>query len=361
MRSKAELPMKAPPLTSGDRLAFVDHMKAIGIIAIVIGHAPGISVDFEIILYGFHVPLFFFITGMLLSDRKLDQKATSFIFGQAREILIPYVVFFLIAYAYWLATRHIGNSAERFASMAWTEPIRGLFIGTGSSLFVNVVLWFFPALFSARLLYYVVRNILGNVLALVALTLLAFGHYSLMENAPYRLWFGVDCAIYGVVFLAAGRLCRSGLSRIHDTDGKMLLAFVALVISILYLVIALSNGKADLNNVYVGNFFLYFTAAFLGCAVVFSLSCLIPSNACSRWLSVHTLYIFPLHGLFFRVTTGVLQVFFGIPSPYDTGGMMWAVIYSIIGIGLVVPAAWVLNKLPFYPYAIARQGVLHET
>ena len=360
MLSRAEAPVAVLPIPSGDRLAFVDHMKAIGIIAIVIGHAPGISVDFETILYGFHVPLFFFITGMLLSDRKLGLKATPFIFGQAREILIPYVVFFLIAYAYWLATRNIGNSAERFASMAWTEPIRGLFIGTGSSLFVNVVLWFFPALFSAKLLYYFVRKILGKVLALVALTLLAFGHYWLTQDAPFRLWFGVDCAIYGVVFIAVGRLCRSGLSRIHDTGRKTPLALAALAISTLYLVIALSNGKADLNNAYVGNFMLYFTAAFMGCAAVFGFSCLIRPNACSQWLSVHTLYIFPLHGLFFRITTGVLQVFFGIPSPYDNGGVMWTVIYTIIGIGLVVPAAWVLNKLPFYPYAKTRQEVLHE-
>lgn len=342
-----------------NRLAFVDHMKAIGIIAIVIGHAPGISVDFETMLYGFHVPLFFFVTGILLSDRKLDLTAAAYIVRQAREVLVPFLIFFLIAYAYWLLTRHYGNSAERFATMSWTEPIKGLFIGTGSSLFVNVVLWYFPALFSAKLLYYFARRFLGDVSALIVLTMLAFAHYHVMANFPFRLWFGVDCALYGVVFLAAGRQCRSVLSRIHDGGKKTLVAIAALVVAILYVVVALSNGKADLNNAFVGNFMLYFAAAFMGCGVVFCLSCLIPANACSQWLSTRTLYIFPLHGLFFKVTTGVLQVFLGISSPYLDGGVVWAVIYTIAGVALVVPAAWVLNRLPFYPFAVTRREELH--
>lgn len=41
-----------------NRLQFIDNMKTIGIIAVVVGHAPGLSKYFEAILYGFHVPLF---------------------------------------------------------------------------------------------------------------------------------------------------------------------------------------------------------------------------------------------------------------------------------------------------------------
>lgn len=347
--------------TTMDRLSFVDHMKAIGIVAIVIGHAPGITINFEAILYGFHVPLFFFVSGVLLSDHKLALTPATFIFRQAREILIPYAVFFFIAYAYWLLTRHYGNSAERFANTGWAEPIQGLFIGTGSSLFVNLVLWFFPALFSARLLYYFGRRILGEVPAIVAMFLLAFGHYLLFEKFHVRLWFGIDCALYGVIFLSAGRLCRSDLSLIHNDGKRVPLVIASLVVLVIYVVTVMTNGKADLNNVHVGNFFLYFIASFMGCGVVFGLSCLIRPNAVSQWLSSHTLYIFPLHGLFFKVTTGVLQVFFGISSPYVNGGAAWTLLYTVVGIVLVVPATWVMNRLPFYPFENGRRRGMHET
>ena len=349
----------AAPQTAQDRLAFVDHMKAIGIVAITLGHAPGITPDLVTILYGFHVPLFFFVSGILLAEQKLNVSPTAYLARQAREILIPYAVFFLISYLYWLATRHYGNSAERFAETGWAEPFAGLLVGTGASLYVNNVLWFFPALFCARLLYYAVRRISGDRLALAVFFLLAVAHTLWFGKSSLRLWFGVDCALYGVVFLATGRLCRSVLSHIHDTGDRMSLAAASVLFSVIFLVAAMANGKSDLNNVITGHLFLYFLAAVTGCMAAFCLSCLIPANACSRWLSSHTLYIFPLHALFFKATTGVLQVFFAIPSPYATGSAAWAVLYMSVGIALVAPAAWVLNRLPFPPFTPLRRGGLH--
>ncbi|MFA6041547.1 MAG: acyltransferase family protein, partial [Methylophilus sp.] len=61
-----------------NRVAVIDHMKAIGILAIMIGHALGLSTNFETLLYGFHVPLFFFISGVLLSDQKLGLPVYQF-------------------------------------------------------------------------------------------------------------------------------------------------------------------------------------------------------------------------------------------------------------------------------------------
>jgi acyltransferase len=189
-----------------NRLQFIDNMKTIGIIAVVVGHAPGLSKYFEAILYGFHVPLFFFVTGALLSNAKLSSSPKIFILRQARELLIPYLGFFLLSYGYWLLTRHHGNSSERFANTSWVDPLIGFASGKGSSILVNVVLWFFPALFSAKLIYFFVLKFLSKNAALFLLAIFAILYFFIQQFYNFRLWFGIDCAIYGVIFIAAGAI-----------------------------------------------------------------------------------------------------------------------------------------------------------
>jgi acyltransferase len=323
----------------------------------MIGHAPGLSTNFETLLYGFHVPLFFFISGVLLSDQKLGLPVYQFFVKQVKEILIPYAAFFIIAYIYWLLTRHHGNSAARFAHTGWAEPIAGLFIGTGSSLVVNLVLWFFPALFCSRLLYYFSRKFFNERTTIVLLLTLAFCHYMLLKIWLFRMWFGLDCALYGVVFLAVGKHFSANLTHANEAKSRLHLVIITMLLLSVYVVASLANGKVDLNNVHLGNFILYFLTAFIGCGIVFGFSCLLPPNSVSQWLSSNTLYIFPLHSLFFKVATGVLQVVFGVSSPYLNGGEIWILVYIVFALVLVVPAIYTLNYLPFYPFAKVRSKI----
>ena len=54
-------------MNPAQRLTYIDTMKAIGIALIVFGHAPGLDASLKAFIYSFHMPLFFFISGVLLS------------------------------------------------------------------------------------------------------------------------------------------------------------------------------------------------------------------------------------------------------------------------------------------------------
>lgn len=78
---------QALPENKKSRLQHVDIARGISIICIILGHL-GIS-QINRVVYTFHVPIFFFITGFFLQS---GGDEISFIKKKARTILVPYAV-----------------------------------------------------------------------------------------------------------------------------------------------------------------------------------------------------------------------------------------------------------------------------
>ena len=76
--------------TSRKRIQFFDLLRGVGIIFVVFGHVTH-DMPVREFIYGFHLPLFFFLSGTLFRDRNLAGFAP-FIRKKARSLLIPYVV-----------------------------------------------------------------------------------------------------------------------------------------------------------------------------------------------------------------------------------------------------------------------------
>lgn len=72
------------------RLEYIDILKGIGIVLVVLGH---ITKDRELFqfIYAFHMPLFFIVSGYFLHEKK------NFIISQAKSLLIPYFVFGILS------------------------------------------------------------------------------------------------------------------------------------------------------------------------------------------------------------------------------------------------------------------------
>lgn len=84
-----------------DRDAWIDYAKAIGIILVVYGHVArgiftaGLDMDpriYEItdnIIYSFHMPLFFFLSGLFLLPSLAKRSHTNLLFNKVDTILYP--------------------------------------------------------------------------------------------------------------------------------------------------------------------------------------------------------------------------------------------------------------------------------
>lgn len=86
-----------------NRIEYIDLAKGVGIILVVIGHSiSGIGYKF---IYSFHMPLFFFLSGMCFSIEKYPYFA-SFLAKRAKQILVPCFFFTSISLLLGISLLH---------------------------------------------------------------------------------------------------------------------------------------------------------------------------------------------------------------------------------------------------------------
>lgn len=122
----------------------VDIAKGIGILLVVFGHnwiVKNESGELFRIIFSFHVPLFFFMSGFFL---KPSDRLKEFIFRRADTLLKPYWTFLL-----FIGILKIFNpfSVEK---ISFLQYFAGILYGTGPTI-EGVSLWFLPHLFVASI------------------------------------------------------------------------------------------------------------------------------------------------------------------------------------------------------------------
>ncbi|RXZ36043.1 hypothetical protein D9O50_05620 [Oxalobacteraceae bacterium CAVE-383] len=337
--------MKGAAIDRG-RYGFADHAKAIGIVLIVLGHSRGLPEYLSRLIFGFHVPLFFFLSGFLLKPERLREPVGDAAKKILRSLGLPYLVFFAMAWLYWLATRDIGGKAVRTAGLAWYDPLAGLLSGLQPDLYIDPPLWFFPCLIATTIVYRASRKFLGPGWSTGLFAVLAFLLAMLWQgaSASWRLPLGLDAMWIALAFFALGQYFR-----VHDavfTRDRRILAAVFLLGCVLLAGMVALSGKIDLATMRFGALpALYLPTALCGIAATLSISQCLPSSRVADWLAENTLTIFPAHFLFLSLIRGV-AISLHLISNDHVYGIGWSIVSSALAIALCVPLVWCLRRSP---------------
>lgn len=158
------------------RIEYIDIARGIGILLVVMGHNDFglVSPFFYKIIYSFHMPLFFFLSGMFF---KAEIPFLSMAHRRFDSLLKPYIAIILIIYIMTLSFTKVNFD------MATQRVIKALY---ASGHYIDwVQLWFLPHLF--------------------ALNIFAFAFYALVKQTrlPWLRWvFLLAMQVIGVIFLA---------------------------------------------------------------------------------------------------------------------------------------------------------------
>src|SRR5690554_4443884 len=119
-----------------ERNAWVDYAKAIGIILVVYGHVArgvfnaGLPMDEELfvlvdsIIYSFHMPLFFFLSGLFFYDSLMKRGTGGLIVNKVDTIVYPFIVWSLLQGFFEVALSNYTNgqvTVTEVLSLLW-EP-----------------------------------------------------------------------------------------------------------------------------------------------------------------------------------------------------------------------------------------------
>lgn len=344
-----QFPNAGMPGATG-RDARIDAAKGVAIALVVLGHAKGIPREFTVLVYSFHVPLFFLLSGWL-SHRRNAQTAAQVLSTLGRSLLLPYVFFFFMAYGYWLLTRQIGEKALRWGQVPWWEPLGGLLSGIGPQLYVHPALWFLPALFTTSLAYFFLgRKLRPSVIAVLTLPL-AMLWIVWFPGLGWRLPFALDVLPVALFFYACGALAGRRL----PLPGSVLAgSALAAALLVPWLWLAWSNGRVDINQLRFGaSAWKFVLASLSGTSIVLSISPLAARSRILRWMGRNTLLILCTHILVFFVLSGIASLL-GFFAAGDKPGLAWALGVSAVSIALCVPLRWLFVR--YAPWALGQRG-----
>lgn len=192
-------------------IAWIDRLKAIGIVLVVLGHAVDGTLLHEVI-YSFHMPLFFFASGYLFSARDAQQPLSAYLHHRIGPCLRHYLVFSLVGALYYIVVKHWGpdhrplgelllHRAASVLAASGTSQLPGL---TQPTTVWPIALWFFPAL-----AWGLVGLRLSARHATPALVALACGAFALGRFAEDQGWlWSLDAGVAAYPYLVLGHLLR---------------------------------------------------------------------------------------------------------------------------------------------------------
>ena len=329
------------------RVTWIDNLKTISILSIVMVHTGRISDIISTYFTSFFIPVFFFISGFLVKESIRELAFLDFVKIKFQRLIIPYITFSIFSYLIWFFIigrfKDIVLPGQPLAHF-FTNLIYG--VGGYGWLEYNITLWFFPCLFITELIFFFLlrfssRKIL--ILSLFTLSILGYFFFEVVDPGKFRLPLGSDIALSAVVFYGIGYLLKPYLLNNNLKVLHQPLCFFFATLA--YVIFSnLNQESAFVIGNFGKNYFYFYLSALSGILFWYQVSCFIKSNLLFEEISKNTLIIFPLHLLIFPFFTGVLVHIFNIPQSALDNSNIVGVTYTISAILLLVPFSWFLRR-----------------
>lgn len=134
-------------LTDMRRIDYIDYSKGVLIFLVILGHCINGENYLKNIIYSFHMPAFFIVSGILLNySSAVGKDFGRFLLSRIRQLVIPYIIFEFLGYIVQCFTR------------GFYENINGFIFRTATFQVHTDVDWFLIALFFGEILFYFVQK-----------------------------------------------------------------------------------------------------------------------------------------------------------------------------------------------------------
>ena len=208
-----------------ERICWLDAARGIGILLVVLGHSEYIPAGLKCMIYGFHMPFFFFCSGLFAED-SLDLSPGAFLKKKSRAYLLPYVTCELILNC---VLPFFSYPVKGMLSALAGEPMPVMEL-PGIPRFLGILvqwpetefssgLWFFTVLFNVNGLYYLLHR--GGrrfswLSPRYSVPFLAICGFLLHKKAGILLPWYPEASCLCLPFFAAGvRIGRKGLPNLE--------------------------------------------------------------------------------------------------------------------------------------------------
>lgn len=291
------------------RIKWIDVAKGICIFLVVFGHCitregTGKVVFLNRLIYSFHMPLFFILSGITL---KTDIPFLEFVKKKFTRILLP-AYGFMIGYNICMALISIFNSnythyiAQIDAEHAVT--LLKTVLCSRDSLIVNW--WFLPALFAAQILLFVINKI-PTIFIKLAIFVICFLFILNYHTINIAFPFFLETAILALPFLAIGFY---GKKIFHICESFMGLIIASLIwAACIVISVKCEYGAMNMLSCDIHNLPLFFAGGLSGSYIVLYFAKKIEMLVMLQKLGNETLWIYGIHYIFLNIFCETVEAY----------------------------------------------------
>lgn len=283
------------------RISWIDTAKGIAIFFVVWGHMTTfLPNEIRTIVYSFHMPLFFFLSGLFL---KKENSFKLLVKKRISSLLKPYIYYAVLLYI-----------VEYFFELIYPPfyaplSLKGILTGT----FTN--LWFLPSLFFSLIFSFFILRIKRRkflyLIIIICVLLGACNNILFKEIFPNTyilpvLPFRIDVSLMSIPFVVLGSFFDSIKQKIKIN----ILFFLVPFLLVCFGNFLIDQKSVDMYGCDYSNFFLFYIAAFLGIFLIYNISLYLEGNILLKFMGKNSLHIYALHKIFILpVQVSLVQIF----------------------------------------------------
>jgi acyltransferase len=218
--------------TAAPRIEFLDFIKGIAIICVIIGHS-GVPSLHNLFIFSFHIPIFFIVSGFLLDEsNSITLSFRDFAYKKFKRLIVPYLATGLIIFiiqivievsrgvaTFYSLNHNLNFSIKHIIDFILNYGKQFLLVlcyGTGKEVILSnliikpiAILWFLPSLFSANIFFYFFLKLFQKYsIAIQSIIIILLTFIGYMIGQHFFLPWSIDIALVSQVFVFSGYLMK---------------------------------------------------------------------------------------------------------------------------------------------------------
>ena len=291
---------------SSKHIEWVDIAKGMGMIFVILGHALPYGEIPSNLIFAFHMPLFFILSGFVYKDYPIK----IIIPKRIRTLLVPYILFCLLGTA--LALIAGGLSIKSLMS--------DIYYGNPDHIYVSSV-WFLVALFFVVCLFTIIRKIKKPIIqySIILFLLCAGIVYGYLYNHTiinFRLPLDLDVVSVALAFFALGFYLKAPLIKsVEKIKNARIPIYLVIVgaIAIIYILCAIINRSVNLHAVAYRNPLFYIAASISGSLALIFICAKLEGSFISKpliYVGKNTIYFLGAQAIGIRLSVTAINILF---------------------------------------------------
>ena len=303
------------------RLLWVDVLKGIGMILVILGHIYNQDNIMNYYINSFHMPLFFVISGYLFNFNNAKSNK-EYIYEKFKGLFVPFIGFVSLLYIYWRCIEKQFRNSDCF--------------DIGPS-------WFLLVMFCVTSLVYPLKDKLKNqyftIGTLIITIIINIVIKEIFPNIDKTVFIWILRITISISWFLIGILVKNIIKKESNaevkskkfTKNKLVSISTIIGISVIQIIFSLINGTVSIFSGEMGKYYLlYYITGILGTIALMILSKeIIKKNIVLEFISKYSIIIMATHEPIKRICIGIVNRF-GLSYEFFKNTYIPAVVLTIV-------------------------------